>query len=156
MQKITPFLWFDTQAEEAARFYTSTFKNSRITNIMRNGEDWPGSPGSALTVSFELEGQEFTALNGGPEYKFTPAISLFVNCESQAEVDELWDKLLEGGQPDACGWLRDKFGVSWQITPTVLLRYLQDEDPVRAKRVMDAMLQMVKIDLAAIEKAYAG
>ena len=154
MQKITPFLWFDNQAEEAANFYTSIFKNSRITNVMRNGEGWPGPVGSVLTVDFALEGQPFTALNGGPEFKFTPAISLFVHCKSQAEVDELWSKLLEGGgEADACGWLRDKFGVSWQITPDVLLQYIQDEDPAKAKRAMDAMLGMKKIDIAALEAA---
>jgi len=157
MQKITPFLWFDTQAEEAANFYTSIFKNSRIVDVMRNGEVSPaGAAGSVLTVSFELEGQAFTALNGGPMFNFTPAISLFVSCESQAEVDELWDKLLAGGgEPEQCGWLKDRYGVSWQVIPTVLLDYLQDEDPGKAKRAMDAMLGMQKIDIPALEAARA-
>jgi predicted 3-demethylubiquinone-9 3-methyltransferase (glyoxalase superfamily) len=153
MQKITPFLWYDNQAEEAANFYTSIFKNSRITSVTHNREGWPGPAGSVLTVDFELEGQPFTALNGGPEFKFTPAISLMVHCDSQAEVDDLYSKLLEGGEEDACGWLRDKYGVSWQITPDVLLRYIQDEDPEKAKRVMDAMLGMKKIDITALEAA---
>jgi predicted 3-demethylubiquinone-9 3-methyltransferase (glyoxalase superfamily) len=155
MQKITPFLWFDTQAEEAANFYTSVFKNSRVTNVLRNGEGGAGKPGTVLTVNFELEGQQFIALSGGPEFKFTPAISFFVNCQTQAEVDDLWGKLLEGGEPDQCGWLRDKFGVSWQIIPSVLMDLLQDEDPAKSQRVMDAMLRMVKIDIAAIQAAAA-
>jgi predicted 3-demethylubiquinone-9 3-methyltransferase (glyoxalase superfamily) len=156
MQKITPFLWFDSQAEEAANFYTSVFKNSKITGVMRNGEGGPGAPGTALTVSFELEGQPFTALNGGPEYKFTPAISFYVDCHTQAEVDELWDKLLEGGAPDQCGWLRDRYGVSWQIIPSVLMELLQDPDAAKPQRVMAAMMQMVKIDIAELQAAARG
>lgn len=157
MQKITPFLWFDTQAEEAADFYTSIFKNSRIVEVMRNGPDSPvGAEGAVLTVTFELEGQRFMALNGGPEFSFTPAISLFVDCESQAEVDELWEKLRAGGGEEVdCGWLKDRFGVSWQVIPSVLMDYLRDEDPDKARRAMDAMLSMKKIDIAALEAARA-
>jgi predicted 3-demethylubiquinone-9 3-methyltransferase (glyoxalase superfamily) len=153
-QKITPFLWFDKQAEEAANLYVSVFKNSRVTSINRYGEAGPGPAGTAMTVSFELEGQEFTALNGGPEYKFTEAISFFVNCESQQEVDELWEKLSAGGEQGPCGWLKDKYGVSWQIAPTVLGELLGDPDPVKSQRVMQAMLQMKKIDIEGLKKAY--
>jgi predicted 3-demethylubiquinone-9 3-methyltransferase (glyoxalase superfamily) len=155
MQKIVPNLWFDTEAEEAANFYTSIFKASRIVNVSRYGEAGPRPAGMVLTVTFQLEGQEFTGLNGGPEFKFNEAISLLVNCESQEEVDELWDKLSAGGEKGPCGWLKDKFGVSWQIIPTVLPEMLQDEDSDRANRVMKAMLQMSKIDIGALEKAYA-
>jgi predicted 3-demethylubiquinone-9 3-methyltransferase (glyoxalase superfamily) len=154
-QKITPNLWFDTEAEEAANFYTSIFNDSRIVKVMRYGEAGPRPAGMVLTVTFQLEGQEFTALNGGPEFKFNEAISLLVNCESQEEVDELWEKLSEGGEEGPCGWLKDKFGVSWQIIPTVLDEMLQDEDAGKANRVMEAMLQMGKIDIAGLEKAYA-
>jgi predicted 3-demethylubiquinone-9 3-methyltransferase (glyoxalase superfamily) len=153
-QKITPFLWFDKQAEEAANLYVSVFKNSRVTGINRYGEAGPGPAGTAMTVSFELEGQEFTALNGGPEYKFTEAISFFVNCESQEEVDELWEKLSAGGEQGPCGWLKDKYGVSWQIVPTVLGELLGDPDPVKSQRVMQAMLQMKKIDIEGLKQAY--
>lgn len=156
MQKITPFLWFDTQAEEAARFYTSLFKNSRITEVNRYGEGAPMPAGTVLTVEFELEGQRFVALNGGPQYSFTPAVSFYVDCENQAEVDRLWDALLEGGEPEACGWLRDRYGVTWQIIPKGLTQMLLDPDAEKAQRVMHAMLQMVKIDLAELERAYAG
>jgi predicted 3-demethylubiquinone-9 3-methyltransferase (glyoxalase superfamily) len=156
MQKITPFLWFDNQAEEAAEFYTSIFKNSKISSISRFGEEGPGVTGSAMTVSFQIEGQEFTALNGGPHFEFTPAISFFVNCESQAEVDGLWDKLSEGGEPEQCGWLKDRYGVSWQIVPGILLEMLQDEDAEKSRRVTIAMLQMVKIDIEKLKLAYDG
>lgn len=155
MQKITPNLWFDTEAEEAANFYISIFKDSQITRILRYGEAGPRPAGMVLTVTFLLEGQEFTALNGGPDFKFNEAISLLVNCETQEEVDELWDKLSAGGEKGPCGWLKDKFGVSWQIIPTVLDEMLQDEDVDKANRVMKAMLQMSKIDIGALEKAYA-
>ena len=156
MQKITPNLWFDTEAEEAANFYTSIFDNSKIVEVSHYGEAGPRPAGTVLTVTFELEGQQFTALNGGPEFKFNEAISLLVNCESQEEVDELWEKLSEGGEKGPCGWLKDKFGVSWQIVPTVLGQMLQDEDAERANRVMKAMLQMGKIEIEDLEKAYAG
>ena len=156
MQKIVPNLWFDTEAEEAAKFYTSLFKNSKITDISYFGEGGPRPAGMVLTVAFELDGQSFTALNGGPDFKFTEAISLLVNCESQEEVDDLWNKLLEGGEESQCGWLKDRYGLSWQIIPTVLGELLQDEDAEKAKRVMEAMLKMVKIDIAALQAAYDG
>ena len=154
MQKITPYLWFDSQAEEAANFYVSIFNNSKIVNISRYGEAGPGPVGTVLTVSFELEGQEFTALNGGPAFKFTEAISFFVDCKSQEEVDELWEKLTEGGEEQPCGWLKDKFGLSWQIVPTVLIEMLNDPDPEKSKRVTEAMLQMKQIDIPTLEQAY--
>ena len=154
MQKIIPFLWFDNQAEEAMNFYTSIFKNSKVGNITRYGDAGPGPKGSVMTVSFELEGQEFTALNGGPEFKFTEAISFFVNCKSQEEVDELWEKLSAGGEEGPCGWLKDKFGVSWQIVPTVLIEMLNDPDLEKSKRVTEAMLQMKKIDIQSLKQAY--
>lgn len=154
MQRIVPFLWFNNQAEEAASFYVSLFPKSRITNVARYGEAGPGPSGSAMSVTFELDGREYHALNGGPVYKLTPAFSLFVNCESQAEIDALWDKLAPGGEIQQCGWLRDKFGLSWQIIPTKLLPMLQDKDPQRSGRVMEAMLRMKKIDLAGLERAY--
>lgn len=153
MQKITPFLWFDSQAEEAMNFYVSIFKNSKIGKISRWGEAGPGAKGTVMSASFELDGQPFIALNGGPHYRFTPAISMFVNCESQAEVDELWEKLSAGGTPSRCGWLTDKFGLSWQIIPTALGEALGNPDPAKAARAMQAMLQMVKIDIAALEAA---
>ena len=149
-------MWFDGQAEEAARFYTSLFNNSKINDVMRIGEGGPAPAGSVLTVAFELDGQEFTALNGGPQYKFTEAMSLMVNCESQAEVDRLWGALTEGGEEQPCGWLKDRYGLSWQIIPTMLSRMLQDEDPQKAQRVMNAMLQMSRIDTSALQAAYAG
>jgi len=148
MKKITPFLWFDDQAEEAMNFYVSIFKNSKILNVV------PGPNGKAFTVSFELDGQEFTALNAGPEFKFTEAISFFVNCEDQQEVDELWEKLSAGGEESQCGWLKDKYGLSWQIVPTALGRLLGDPDPAKAQRVMQAMLKMRKIDIAGLKQAY--
>ena len=153
-QKITPFLWFDNQAEEAVNLYTSVFKNSRIVNVARYGEAGPGPKDTVMTATFELEGQEFIALNGGPEYKFTEAISFFVNCESQEEVDELWEKLSAGGEQGPCGWLKDKYGVSWQIVPTVLGELLSDPDPVKSQRVMQAMFQMKKIDIEGLKEAY--
>ncbi len=156
MQKITPFLWFDNQAEEAVEFYTSIFKNSKIGSITRYGEAGPGPAGSVLTASFELEGLQFTALNGGPHFKFTEATSFYVNCESQDEVDYLWDRLSEGGQVQQCGWLKDKFGLSWQIIPSALSRMLSDPDPAKANRVMQAMLQMKKIEVAKLQEAYDG
>ncbi|HVZ61209.1 MAG TPA: VOC family protein [Terriglobales bacterium] len=154
MQKITPFLWFNDNAEEAINFYVSVFKNSRILNTRRYGEAGPGPKGSFMTGTFEIEGQQFMALNGGPHYSFTPAISLFVNCETEKEVDELWDKLLAGGQPQRCGWITDKFGLTWQIIPKQLGEMLGDPDPGKSQRVMKAMLQMVKIDLEKLKKAY--
>ena len=153
MQKIAPFLWFDTQAEEAAQLYVSLFKDSRIVNVSRYGEAGPGPKGQVMAVTFELAGQTFLALNGGPQFKFTPAISLLVNCETQAEVDELWEKLSAGGRKDRCGWLQDKFGLSWQIVPTVLGKLLGDPDRQKAGRVMQAMLQMDKLDIARLEAA---
>jgi len=154
LQKITPNLWFDTEAEEAANFYASIFGDSQVVRVMHYGEAGPRPAGMVMTVTFQLEGQEFTALNGGPEFKFNEAMSLLVNCETQEEVDDLWDKLSAGGEKGPCGWLKDKFGVSWQIAPTVLDEMLQDGDADRANRVMKAMLQMTKIDIGALEKAY--
>ena len=155
-QKITTFLWFDDNAEEAMNHYVSIFKNSKVLNVSRFGEGGPGTSGAVMTATFELEGQEFMALNGGPAFPFTEAISLFVSCETQAEVDELWDKLVEGGSPSQCGWLKDKFGLSWQIIPNALGKLMGDKDPEKAGRVMQAMLQMQKIDIKALERAYAG
>ncbi len=156
MQKITPNLWFDTEAEEAANFYTSIFKDSEVVNVMHYGEAGPRPAGMVMTVTFRLQGQEFTALNGGPDFKFNEAISFLVNCESQDEVDEFWEKLSEDGEEGPCGWLKDKFGVSWQIVPTVLDALLQDKDSAKANRVMKAMLQMKKIDVAVLQEAYDG
>ena len=156
MQKITTFLWFDGQAETAANFYVSIFKDSKITGVTRYGDAGPGPKGSVMTVAFQLDGQEFVALNGGPEFKFTEAISLVVNCESQREVDEMWDKLTAGGKPGQCGWLKDKFGLSWQVTPTALGKMLQDKYPARSRRVMEAVLQMTKLDLGRLKQAYEG
>ena len=154
MQKITPFLWFDGKAEEAANFYVSVFKNSKIVSIMRYGEAGPGAKGSVMSATFQLDGQDFMALNGGPMFAFSPAISFFVNCESQEEVDKLWEKLSEGGEKQRCGWLKDKYGVSWQIIPTVLGQLLQDKDREKSKRVMNAMLQMDKLDITTLKQAY--
>jgi predicted 3-demethylubiquinone-9 3-methyltransferase (glyoxalase superfamily) len=156
MQKITPFLWFDNQAEEAANFYVATFKNSKIDSIARYPEGSPGPAGRVMTVEFQLEGQNFVALNGGPIYTFTPAISLHVSCETQEEVDALWAKLSAGGKEVQCGWVQDKYGVSWQIIPTALGEMLKDKDAARSKRVMQAMLKMVKIDIAGLKRAYDG
>lgn len=154
MQKITTFLWFDDKAEEAANFYVSLFKNSKIGKVVRYPEGAPAPKGSVMSVTFELDGQEFYALNGGSHYKFTPAISLFVNCETQQEVDELWEKLSEGGRKDRCGWLQDKYGLSWQIIPSVLGKLMHGSDPVKSKRVMQAMLQMQKLDIKKLQQAY--
>ena len=156
MQKITPFLWFDSQAEEAAKFYVSVFGNSRILKTVRYGKAGPGPDGSVMTVVFELNGVQFTALNGGPLHRFSEAISFVVNCQSQAEVDTLWEKLSAGGKPDRCGWVKDRYGLSWQVVPTVLPVLLSDPDPVKAQRAMAAMLKMSKLDIAALEKAHAG
>jgi predicted 3-demethylubiquinone-9 3-methyltransferase (glyoxalase superfamily) len=155
MQKITPFLWFDTQAEEAMQFYVSIFKHSKVLGVTRYGEGGPGPKGTVMTANFVLEGQEFVALNGGPVYPFTPAISFVVDCETQDEVDELWTKLNAGGREDRCGWLQDRYGLSWQIVPRVLVRLLSDPDPAKAARVMAAMMQMTKIDIATLQHAYA-
>ncbi len=153
MQGITPFLWFNDQAEEAAKFYTSIFKNSSIGRISRYGEAGPGPKGSVMIANFSLNGQEFIALNGGPQFTFTPAISFVVNCESQEEVDHYWEKLSAGGRTDRCGWLTDKFGVSWQIVPTALSKLMSGSDPEKAKRVMQALLQMDKLDIQRLEEA---
>jgi predicted 3-demethylubiquinone-9 3-methyltransferase (glyoxalase superfamily) len=153
MSRITPWLWFDTQSEEAATFYTSLFENSRITGIERYGEGGPGPAGSVMTVSFELDGLPVVALNGGPVFTLNEAFSLQVSCDSQAEVDRLWDRLTEGGEESQCGWCKDRFGVSWQIVPTRLRELLSDPDPQRAQRAAQAMLEMKKIDVAALERA---
>jgi len=153
-QKITPFLWFDGKAEEAANFYTSIFKNSKILEVSRFPEGGPAPKGTVMSATFELEGQQFMALNGGPLFTFSPAISFFVNCHTQEEVDELWEKLSAGGEKQRCGWLKDKYGVSWQIIPTALGQMMHDKDPAKAKRVMQAMLQMVKIDIKRLKQAY--
>ena len=154
MQKIAPFLWFDGKAEEAANFYTSIFKNSKIKNVARYGEAGPGPKGTVMSATFELEGQDFIALNGGPHFTFSPAISFFVSCETQQEVDDLWEKLSLGGEKNNCGWLRDKYGVSWQIIPTALGQMLHDKDAKKSNRVMKAMLQMKKIDIKTLQQAY--
>ena len=154
MQKITPYIWFDDQAEEAMNFYTSIFKHSKVVAVSRFGEAGPRPAGMVLTATFELEGQEFVALNGGPEYSFTPAISFFVHCETQVEVDEMWDKLSADGEQGQCGWLKDKFGVSWQIVPNILGELLNDKDTEKSKRVMLAMLKMGKLDIASLQQAY--
>ena len=153
-QKITTFLWFDGNAEQAANHYTSIFKSSKILSVTRHGEGGPAPKGTVMTVNFELEGQEFIALNGGPHFKFTEAISLLVNCDTQKEVDELWSKLTAGGEEGQCGWLKDKFGLSWQIIPSVLLKMMADKDAEKSKRVMEAMLQMSKIDINKLRQAY--
>jgi predicted 3-demethylubiquinone-9 3-methyltransferase (glyoxalase superfamily) len=154
--KISTFLWFDNNAEEAMNHYVSIFKNSKVLGVTRYGEAGPGPAGTVMVCNFQLEGLEFAALNGGPMFKFTEAISMVVNCESQAEVDQMWDRLCEGGSPSQCGWLKDKFGLSWQIVPRVLVELLQDPDPQKSQRVMQAMLQMDKIDIAALRRAHEG
>jgi len=154
MPKITPFLWFDNQAEQAAEFYTSIFKNSKITAIARYPKGSPGPEGSVMTVGFELDGQPFTALNGGPIFKFNESVSFVVPCETQEEVDQYWERLLEGGQESQCGWLKDRYGLSWQIVPNALIEMLQDRDPEKSKRVMGAMLQMKKIEIGPLRQAY--
>jgi predicted 3-demethylubiquinone-9 3-methyltransferase (glyoxalase superfamily) len=161
VQKITPFLWFDNQAEEAARFYVGVFRNSKLGDITRYGEAGKvhgHEPGTAMTVSFEIEGQPFTALNGGPLFKFTEAISFWIHCETQEEVDHYWNNLSAGGDPKAqqCGWLKDKFGVSWQVVPTILPKLLSDPDPKKSQRTMQAMLQMKKLDIEALKQAHSG
>jgi predicted 3-demethylubiquinone-9 3-methyltransferase (glyoxalase superfamily) len=154
MQKITPFLWFDDNAEEAVNFYASIFPDSKIVNITHYGEAGPGAPGTVMSATFQLHGQEFMALNGGPQFPFSEAISLFVHCETQDEVDDLWEKLSEGGKPDQCGWLKDRYGLSWQIIPNALMELLSDPDPSKSQRVMAAMLQMSKIDIQELQDAY--
>jgi predicted 3-demethylubiquinone-9 3-methyltransferase (glyoxalase superfamily) len=156
MPKITPCLWFDNNAEEALNLYTSIFKNARVLNVSRYGEGAPMPAGTIMTATFELEGQEFIALNGGPQFKFTEAVSFFVSCETQAEIDELWRKLTAGGEESQCGWLKDKFGLSWQIVPRALGDLMNDPDPAKAGRVMQALFQMKKIDIGALQRAHAG
>ncbi len=156
MQKITPFLWFDGKAEEAMNFYISIFKNSKIVSVTRYGEAGPGPKGTVMGATFQLDGQQFFALNGGPHFTFSPAISLFVNCETQQEVDDLWEKLSAGGEKQRCGWLKDKYGLSWQVIPSVLGEMLQDKDAERSKKVMEAMLQMDKIDIKTLKQAYGN
>ena len=156
MQKITPFLWFDGKAEEAMNFYVSIFKNSKTGHIARYGAAGPGPQGSVMSVTFQLDGQEFFALNGGPVFTFTPAISMFVNCETQEEVDELWEKLSAGGEKSRCGWLKDKYGLSWQIIPSALGKLMNDPDPEKSQRVMKAMMQMTKIEIAGLKQAHEG
>jgi predicted 3-demethylubiquinone-9 3-methyltransferase (glyoxalase superfamily) len=154
MQKITPFLWFDGNAEEAVNFYVSIFKNSKVLSIARYGEAGPGQKGTVMTASFQLDGQEFVALNGGPQFKFTEAISFWVRCETQGEIDEMWEKLSAGGAKSRCGWLKDKYGLSWQVVPPILGEMLQDKDAQKSQRVMAAMMQMDKIDISLLKKAY--
>lgn len=154
MQKITPFLWFNDNAEEAMNFYISTFKNSKVVSVTRYGEAGPGPKGTVMTAKFELDGQEFVALNGGPQFTFSEAISFVVNCKTQQEVDELWEKLSAGGNKSRCGWLKDKYGLSWQVVPTVLPEMLQDQDAAKSKKVMEAILQMDKIDIETLQRAY--
>jgi predicted 3-demethylubiquinone-9 3-methyltransferase (glyoxalase superfamily) len=154
MQKITPFLWFDDQAEEAMNFYVAIFRNAKAGNVIRYGDAGPGPKGDVMSASFELEGQQFTALNGGPRFRFSEAISFVVSCGTQAEVDELWERLSEGGETQRCGWLKDRFGLSWQIVPVVLIELLSDPDPEKSRRVMEAMMQMTKIDIAKLRQAY--
>ena len=156
MQRITPFLWFDDKAEQAAKFYTSIFKNSKIKGVSRYGEAGPGPKGSVMVVNFELDGQEFIALNGGPQFKFTEAISFVVYCKTQKEVDHYWSKLSKGGQEVQCGWLKDKFGLSWQVVPTILSELMRDKDPKVRERVMKQMLQMVKLDIEPLKQAARG
>ena len=156
MQKITPFLWFDGKAEEAMNFYISIFKDSKIVSVTRYGEAGPGPKGTVMTAAFELNGQKFVALNGGPQFTFTEAISFVVNCETQQEVDEFWEKLSEGGAKSRCGWLKDKYGLSWQVIPSVLPEMLQDKDAEKSQRVMQAMMQMDKIEMEPLKRAYLG
>jgi predicted 3-demethylubiquinone-9 3-methyltransferase (glyoxalase superfamily) len=156
MQKITPFLWFDNNAEEATNFYVSTFKNSKALTVTRYGDAGPGPKGTVMTAEFELDGVKFVALNGGPQFKFTEAISLVVNCETQEEVDYFWEKLSAGGEKSRCGWLKDKFGLSWQVTPTIMAELIGDKDPEKSKRVMQAMMQMDKLEIEPLKRAHAG
>jgi len=156
MQKVTPFLWYDGNAEEAVNSYVSIFKDARVITMTRYGDTGPGPKGSVMTAVFQLFGQEFIALNGGPQFKFTPAVSFVVNCETQKEVDEYWEKLSVGGRTDQCGWLTDKYGLSWQIVPTVLGKFLSDKDPQKANRVMQALMKMTKLDIERLQRAYDG
>ena len=153
MPKITPFLWFDDKAEEAAHFYISIFKNSKMLSVSRYGEAGPGPKGSVMTVAFQLDGEKFVALNGGPTYTFSPAVSFVVNCETQQEVDHYWERLSEGGEKIRCGWLKDRYGLSWQVVPTVLPELLQDKDPEKRRRIMEAMLKMQKLDIEQLKRA---
>ncbi|MDB4874006.1 MAG: hypothetical protein JWM41_452 [Gemmatimonadetes bacterium] len=154
MQNITPFLWFNDNAEEAMNFYVSIFKNSKVGRVSRSGGAGPGDKGPVVSVTFNLNGQEFFALNGGPHFTFTPAVSFFVNCETQAEVDDLWGKLTAGGEESRCGWLKDKFGLSWQVVPSLLGKLLGDPNPKKSASVMQAMMKMGKIDMRALQEAY--
>jgi len=154
VQKITPFLWFESKAEEAMNFYVSIFKNSKVGSVTRYGEAGPGPEGTVMIATFQIEGQDFIALNGGPQFTFNPAISFVVNCETQEEVDHFWEKLSAGGRPNRCGWLTDKFGLSWQIVPTILPKLMRDKDPGKSQRVMKAMMQMDKIDIKILQQAY--
>jgi predicted 3-demethylubiquinone-9 3-methyltransferase (glyoxalase superfamily) len=156
MQRITPFLWFDNQAEEAMKHYLSIFKNAKAIRLIRYGDQGPGPKGSVMTAQFQIEGQEFVALNGGPAFTFSQAISFVVNCKTQNEVNRLWEQLSQGGEQQACGWLKDKYGVSWQIVPVVLAEMLSDPDPEKSQRVMKAMLQMDKLDIKILQRAYTG
>ena len=156
MQKISPFLWFDNNAEEAVNFYVSIFKNSEILSVSRYGEAGPGPKGTVMVAKFQLDGQEFMALNGGPTFKFTEAISLSVNCDTQEELDRFWEKLSEGGNKSQCGWLKDKYGLSWQIVPTILGQLMQDKDPEKSKRVMQAVMKMTRLDIQTLKQAYDG
>ena len=156
MPRITPFLWFDNNAEEAVNFYVSVFKNAKLLNVARYGDAGPGPKGTVMTAEFELDGLTFVALNGGPTFKFTEAISFVVNCETQEEVDYYWERLSEGGEKSRCGWLKDKFGLSWQVVPVILNKLIADRDPAKSQRVMEAMLQMDKIDIEPLQRAYEG
>ena len=156
MSRVTPFLWFDGNAEEAVQFYTSVFKNAKVTSMTRYGDAGPGPKGTVMTASFQLDGLEFTALNGGPQFQFSPATSFVIHCKDQEEVDHYWNKLgVEGGKTNQCGWLDDKFGVTWQVVPTALLELIKDKDPKKVQRVMQAMMQMTKLDIAALQRAAA-
>lgn len=156
MQKITPFLWFDNQVEEAINFYTSVFKDSKILSVAKYGKEGPGPEGTVMTAKFMIGGQEFVALNGGPQFTFSEAISFVINCENQEEIDYYWDKLSEGGEEQGPGWIKDKYGVSWQVVPVILTEMLSDEDPLKSQRVMAAMMQMMKLDIKTLKDAYKG
>lgn len=156
MQKITPFLWFDNNAEEAANFYVSIFKNAKVLRVARYGDAGPGPKGTVMTAEFEIEGQKFLALNGGPTFKFNEATSFVVNCQTQEEVDYFWERLSQGGEKSRCGWLKDKFGLSWQVTPTIMGDFMSDKDPEKSKRVMEAMMQMDKLEIEPLKRAYEG
>jgi len=156
MQKITPFLWFNDKAEEAMKFYVSIFKNSKVVTVTRYGDAGPGPKGSVMTAAFQIQGQDFVALNGGPQFTFSPAISFVINCQTQKEVDYFWQKLSEGGKTNQCGWLDDKYGLSWQVVPTILSKLLADKDPAKSQRVMKAMLQMEKLDIKRLKQAATG